>query len=154
MRFQKTGTKSRYPGLQGGMKLSLAANWVLNWLCAVLSFSERLQLITAPAMCTEAINVLAPRALNPDSQYFIPLFSKISLLCWQQPWGHEAAIEVCNSGPRHDITDNSNILYINSLSPSVRLRRQFCVLIRRQNQPLHFLWQNRFCRWITGLCIF
>jgi hypothetical protein len=83
-------------------------------------------------MCTAAINVLAPRALNSESQYFIPLFSKISLLCRQHPGGDEASIplfskisllcrqhpggdeasnEGCNSGPReHDFTDNSNIV--------------------------------------------
>jgi hypothetical protein len=31
---------------------------------------------------------------------------------------------------------------------SVYLTRQFCIFIHRQNRPLHFLWQNRFCRWI------
>jgi len=62
-------------------------------------------------MCTAAINVLAPRALNPESQYFIHLFSKISLLCRQQPGGDEASNEGCNSGPReHDFMDNSNIV--------------------------------------------
>ncbi len=38
------------------------------------------------------------------------------------------------------------LVYINSLRPSVRLTRQFCVLIHRQNcrvrRPLLFLWQN------------
>jgi hypothetical protein len=54
------------------MKLSLAANLVLNWVCPVLSFPERLQPITAAPMCTVTINVLALRAVNPESQYFIP----------------------------------------------------------------------------------
>jgi hypothetical protein len=44
-------------------------------------------------MCTVAINVLAPRAFNPESQYFIPLFNKISLLCGQQPVGDKASNE-------------------------------------------------------------
>jgi hypothetical protein len=34
------------------------------------------------------------------------------------------------------------------IRPSVRLSWQFCVLIHRQNRPLHFLWQNQFYRWI------
>jgi len=75
------------------------------------SFPERLQPITAPAMCTVTLNVLAPPAFNPESLYFIPLFNKISLLCRQQPGGGEASNEGCNSSPRgHDFTDNSNIL--------------------------------------------
>jgi hypothetical protein len=62
-------------------------------------------------MCTVAINVLAARALNPEAQYFIPLFNIISLLCRQQPEGEEASNKGCNSGPRgHDFTDNSNIV--------------------------------------------
>jgi len=62
-------------------------------------------------MCTATINVLAPRALNPESQYFIPLFSKISLLCRQEPGGDEVSNEGCNSGPKeHDFPDNSNIV--------------------------------------------
>ncbi len=31
----------KYTGLQRGMKLSLAANLVLNWVCPLLSFPER-----------------------------------------------------------------------------------------------------------------
>jgi hypothetical protein len=87
-----------YTGLQGGMKLSLAANVVLNWVCPVLSFPECFQPSTAPAMYIVAINVFAPRAFNPESQYFIPLFNKISWLCGQQPGGDEASNEGCNSG--------------------------------------------------------
>jgi hypothetical protein len=67
-----------YTGLQRGMKLSLAANLVLNRVCPVLSFPERFQPITAPAMYAVAINGLAPHAFNPESQYFIPFFNKIS----------------------------------------------------------------------------
>jgi hypothetical protein len=51
--------EKKYTGLQWGMKLSLAANWVLNWVCLVLSFPERLQPITGPAMCTVGIDVPA-----------------------------------------------------------------------------------------------
>jgi hypothetical protein len=40
-----------------------------------------------------AINVLKPRAFNPESQYFIPLFNKISWLCGQQPGEDEASHE-------------------------------------------------------------
>jgi len=59
-------------------------------------------------MCTVAINVLEPGAFNPEFQYFIPLFNKISRLCRQQPGGDEASNEGCNSGPAgHDFTDNS-----------------------------------------------
>jgi len=62
-------------------------------------------------MCTATITVLAPRALNPESQYFIPLFSKISLLCRQQPRGDEASNQGCNALPRGlDFMDNSNIV--------------------------------------------
>jgi hypothetical protein len=50
-------------------------------------------------MCTGTINVLEPGAFNPESQYFIPLFNKISLLCGQQPGGDKAPNEGCNSGP-------------------------------------------------------
>jgi len=35
---KKKGGKKRYTGLKGGMKLSLAANLVLNGVCPVLSF--------------------------------------------------------------------------------------------------------------------
>jgi hypothetical protein len=53
-------------------------------------------------------------AFNPESQNFIPLFNRISLLCGQQPGGDEASNEGCNSGPRgHDFTGNSTILEIN-----------------------------------------
>jgi hypothetical protein len=41
-------------------------------------FPERFQPITAAAMCTVAIKVLEPDAFNAESQYFIPLFNKIS----------------------------------------------------------------------------
>jgi hypothetical protein len=64
--------KNKYTGLQRGMKLSLTANLVLNRVCLVLAFAERLRPITAAALCTVVINVLAPRAFNPESQYFIP----------------------------------------------------------------------------------
>jgi hypothetical protein len=60
------------------MKLSLVANLVLNRVCPVLSFPERFEPIAAAAMCTVAINVLEPGAFNLESQYFIPLFTKIS----------------------------------------------------------------------------
>jgi hypothetical protein len=82
------------------MKLSLAANLMLNWVCAVLSFPERFQPITS-AMCTVAINVLESGAINPESQYFIPLFNKISWLCGQQPGGDEASNEGCNPYAMH-----------------------------------------------------
>jgi hypothetical protein len=54
MRFQKPGNK-KYTELQGGVKLSLAANLALNWVCPLLSFPERFQPITAAAMCTVTI---------------------------------------------------------------------------------------------------
>jgi hypothetical protein len=57
-----------------------------------------------------AINVLKPGAFNPESQYFIPLFNKISWLCGQQPGVDEESNEECNSGGTgHDFTDNSNM---------------------------------------------
>jgi len=94
------------------MKFSLAANLMLNWVCRVLSFPsflEGFQPITAIAMCTVVINVLKPGAFNAESQYFIPLFNKISWLCGQRPRGDEASNERGNSGPTgHNFTDNSN----------------------------------------------
>jgi len=42
-------------------------------------------------MCAVAIHVLEPSAFNPESQHFIPLFNKISLLCGQQSGGDEAS---------------------------------------------------------------
>jgi hypothetical protein len=96
--------KKRYTGLQLGMKLSLTPN------CPVISFPQRLQTITADAMCPVIINVLEPSPFNPGSQHFIPLFNKISWLCRQQPGGDEASNEGCNSGPTgRDFTDNSNV---------------------------------------------
>jgi hypothetical protein len=56
-------------------------------------FLERLQPITAAAMCTVAINVPKHGAFNPKSQYFIPLFHTISWLCGQQPGGDETSNE-------------------------------------------------------------
>jgi hypothetical protein len=52
MRFLKTGKKVHWASR--GMKLSLAAKLVLNVVCPVLSFPERLQPITVAAMCTVA----------------------------------------------------------------------------------------------------
>jgi hypothetical protein len=53
-------------------------------------------------LCTVAINVLVPRAFNPESQYFIILEI--------QPGGDEASNEGCNSGPTgKGFTDNSII---------------------------------------------
>jgi hypothetical protein len=57
------------------MKLSLAANLMLNRVCPVLSFPEHFQPFIA-AMCTVAINVLEPDSSNPKSQYFIPYLIK------------------------------------------------------------------------------
>ncbi len=51
-------------------------------------------------MSTVAINVLEPPAFNPESQYFKPLFNKISWLCGQQPGGDEAS----NEGTTLEIT--------------------------------------------------
>jgi hypothetical protein len=92
------------------MKLSLAPNFVVNWVFPVLSFPECFQPITAAAdMCTVALNVHEPGAFNAEFQYFIPLFNTVSWLCGQQPGGDEASNEGCNSGPfGHDLTDNSN----------------------------------------------
>jgi hypothetical protein len=59
-------------------------------------------------MCTVAINALALRASNAESQYFIPLFNKISWFCVQQPGGDEASNEGSNP-VGHDFTDNSNV---------------------------------------------
>jgi hypothetical protein len=65
-------------------------------------------------MCTVAIYVLDPGAFNSESQYFIPLFNRISWLCVQHPTGDEASNGGCNSCPTgHDFQDKSNIyIYI------------------------------------------
>jgi hypothetical protein len=63
------GKKKRYTGLQGGHETQFTTKF---------GFSERFQPITAAALCTVAINVLEPGAFNAESQYFIPLFNKIS----------------------------------------------------------------------------
>jgi len=61
-------------------------------------------------MWTVAINILEPGAFNSESQYFIPLFNRISWLFVQHPTGNEASNGGCNSGPiGHDFQDNSNI---------------------------------------------
>jgi len=73
------------------MKLSWAANLVLKWVCPVLSFPERFQPITAAAMCTVALKVLEPGTFNAESQYFIPLFNRISWLCRQHLRGYETS---------------------------------------------------------------
>jgi hypothetical protein len=63
--------KKKYTGLQWGMKVNLAANLVLNQVCTVPSFPERLQPIIVVAMCTVIINVLEPGAFNPESHTLI-----------------------------------------------------------------------------------
>ncbi len=96
-----------------GLKLSSAANLVLNWVCPVLSFPERFQPITAAAVCTVAMNVLEPGAFNAESQYFIPLFNRISRLCGQRSRGDEASNGGCNSGlTGHDFLHNTNIWFL------------------------------------------
>jgi hypothetical protein len=44
----------------------------------VVCFPERFQPITVVAMCNLAIKFLELDAINPESQYFTPLFNKIS----------------------------------------------------------------------------
>jgi len=57
-----------------------------------------------------AIYILEPGVFNSESQYFITLFNRISLLCIQHPTGDEASNGGCNSCPTgHDFQDNSNI---------------------------------------------
>jgi hypothetical protein len=51
---------------------------VLKFVCSVISFPECFQPIIVADMCTVAINVVEPGALNIESQYFIPLFNKFS----------------------------------------------------------------------------
>jgi hypothetical protein len=106
-----------YTGLQGAVKLSLAANLMLNWVCAVLSFPQRFQPSTAPAMFIVPINVFAPRAFNPEFQYFIPLFHDFVDNSLE---GMKHQMRGCNSGPTgHDFTDNSNMCHkIKIISPS------------------------------------
>jgi len=125
-RFSGTVLTSRFSQIMiCGKKSTLGFNWawnsvlqqnlVLYWVCPVLSFRERFQPITAAAMCAVAIPVLEPSAFNPESQHFIPLFNKISLLCGQQSGGDEASNGGggCNSGPTgHDFPPNSNLYFL------------------------------------------
>ncbi len=73
--------KKKYIGLQQGMILGLTVDLVLNLICHVLSFLECFQPISIVIMCIVAINVLKLGSFNHESQYFIPLFNKISRLC-------------------------------------------------------------------------
>ncbi len=99
------------------MKLSLAGN-LINWVCPLLVFPECLQLITAAALCTVAIKCSGASAFNPESQYFISWYTKISWLCWQQPGADKASNEGCNCGPTgHDFTDNVIVNAITGLEP-------------------------------------
>ncbi len=122
------------------MKLSLAANLVLNWVCPVLSFPERFQPITAAAMCTVAINVLKPGAFNPESEYFIPLFNKImscAVYKWVLNFPLDYPMALYSKSP--DILSLSYMwwskLYIaTQMSSKVykwpNLKAQFCALVR------------------------
>jgi hypothetical protein len=93
-----------------GMKLSLAANLVLKWVCPVLSFLERFQPIAAAAMCRVAINVLEPGAFNAGSQYFIPLLNRFAHNIQE---GMKHQMGWCNSAPTgHDFLDNANIWFL------------------------------------------
>jgi hypothetical protein len=60
------------------MKLNLVTNLVLKFVCSVLSFPECFQPIIVAVICTVAINVPELGAFKAESQYFIPLFNKIS----------------------------------------------------------------------------
>jgi hypothetical protein len=98
-----------------------------------------------------AINALEPRALNSESQYFIPLFNKISWLCRQQPGGDEASNEGCNSGPTvRDFTDNFIMLW-NVLGAGNCAWIVWCKLIRSWVEM-----GNDFKKELTALisCIF
>jgi len=138
------------------MKLSLAANLVVNWVCRVLSFPECIQPITAAALCTVAINVLVPRAFNPESQYFIPWFNKVSWLCRQRPRGDEESNEGCNSGPTgHHLTDNSIFQHVTGpwtyslkqLPGNKELRSHFLVTLIKRHTTLF----PNFYRWLMAL---
>jgi len=59
-------------------------------------------------MCTVAIYVLEPGAFNSGSQYFIPLFNRISWLCVQHPTGDEAS----NGGGVLGMTLKITLIYI------------------------------------------
>ncbi len=127
------------------MKLSLAANLVVNWVCRVLSFPECIQPVTAAALCTVAINVLVPRAFNLESQYFIPWFNKIAWLCRQRPRGDESSNVGCNSGPtRHHVMDNSIFNYftgpwtysLKQLPGNKELRSHFLVTLIKRHTTL------------------
>jgi hypothetical protein len=61
------------------MKLSLAPKFGAKLSSpALFFFPELLQPHTVAAISTVAINVLERCAFNAESQYFIPLFNKIS----------------------------------------------------------------------------
>ncbi len=128
-----------YTGLQQGMKLSLAANFVLNWVWPVLSFPERFQPITAAAMCTVAINVLKPGAFNTESEYFIPLFNKI-MSCPVYKWvlkSHWTIQWRCTQNPQIYYLSYmwwSKLYRATQMSSKVykwpNLKAQFCALVR------------------------
>jgi hypothetical protein len=109
----KKHQKKKNIGLQQGMKFNLVTILVLNWVCPILSFPKCLQPITISNTRTLAINVFKLGPFNPKSQYFTPLFNKISWFCRQHLKKDEASNEGCNSHPiRHDFIDNFNTLAI------------------------------------------
>jgi hypothetical protein len=95
-----------------GMKLSLAANLVLNWVCPVLFFPERFQRIAA-AMCTVAINVLEPGAFNAETPYSIPYLIKFHDFVENIQEGMKHQNGGSNSCPTgHHFRDNSDIYFL------------------------------------------
>jgi hypothetical protein len=104
MRFQKTREKVHSASMghetqfssKFGAKLSLPYPF-LSW---TLSMSSCCRCVCYSYKCSQE-----PGAFSPESQYFIPLFKKISWFCGQQPGKDEASNEGCNSG----FTNNSNV---------------------------------------------
>ncbi len=93
------------------MKRSLAANLVLNWVCPVLSFPERLHQITAAAMCTGVIKMfsnLVQLILSLSISYsYLIKFHKFRDFADNSQEGMKHQNEGCNSDPTgHVFTNN------------------------------------------------
>jgi hypothetical protein len=110
------------------MKFNLTTNLVLKWICPILVFPECLQLIIVTTLCVVAINVFAPHAFNPKSQYFLPLFNKISWL-WRQLGKDETSNEGCKSSPTlHDFWNDPNVW--NALVKIWQLLDAICIIYK------------------------
>jgi hypothetical protein len=123
MSFQKSRGKNKVHWASTGHETQFSSKFGAkpSLPCPCFSWTPSPNHFCCFALCIVAINVLAPRAFNAESQYFIPWFNKISWLCVQQPGGDEASNEGCNSGPTGDDFMDK---YIN-VSPKFTFNDQF-----------------------------